>query len=32
LQHQATLATRNIADFDFLENLKLFNPWQFEMN
>jgi len=32
LQYQATLATRNIADFDFLVELKLFNPWQFEMN
>ena len=31
LQHQAMLATRNIADFDFLVDLKLFNPWQFEI-
>jgi predicted nucleic acid-binding protein len=26
-QHAATLATRNIRDFDFLEGLSLVNPW-----
>ncbi len=27
-QYKASLATRNIADFDFLINLNLINPWQ----
>ncbi len=26
-QHAATLATRNIRDFDVLEGLSLVNPW-----
>lgn len=27
IQHTASLATRNVADFDFLVNLKLINPF-----
>jgi hypothetical protein len=27
IQHTAALATRNVADFDFLVNLKLINPF-----
>ena len=27
IQHQALLATRNVADFDFLPDLKLINPF-----
>lgn len=27
IQHSATLATRNVTDFDFLVNLKLINPF-----
>ncbi|MDD5272555.1 MAG: type II toxin-antitoxin system VapC family toxin [Methylovulum sp.] len=27
IQHQASLATRNVADFDFLVDLTLINPW-----
>lgn len=27
-QHAASLATRNVADFDFLVDLILINPWQ----
>lgn len=26
--HEALLVTRNIKDFDFLPDLKLFNPWE----
>jgi len=28
LHHHMTLATRNIRDFEEIENLKLHNPWQ----
>jgi predicted nucleic acid-binding protein len=27
IQHAAALSTRNVADFDFLVNLKLINPF-----
>jgi predicted nucleic acid-binding protein len=27
IQHTAALATRNVADFDFLVNLRLINPF-----
>jgi predicted nucleic acid-binding protein len=30
LQHSAPLATRNVTDFDFLINLELINPWEYE--
>lgn len=32
LQHSALLATRNITDFDFLDNLSIINPWQYTNN
>ncbi|NOQ63983.1 MAG: PIN domain-containing protein [Methyloprofundus sp.] len=32
IQNSALLATRNISDFDFLENLKLVNPWLYTTN
>jgi len=32
LQNSALLATRNTADFDFLDNLKLVNPWLYSSN
>lgn len=32
IQNSALLATRNITDFDFLENLDLVNPWFYTEN
>ena len=32
IQNSALLATRNITDFDFLENLNLVNPWLYTAN
>lgn len=32
VQNSAWLATRNTTDFDFLENLKLVNPWLYTTN
>ncbi len=32
VQNSAILATRNTSDFDFLENLKLINPWSYTGN
>lgn len=32
LQNSGLLATRNITDFDFLDNLKLVNPWLYSTN
>jgi len=32
LQNSALLATRNTTDFDFLDNLKLVNPWLYSSN
>ena len=32
IQHKAVLATRNVADFDFLVNLRLINPFNNSQN
>jgi hypothetical protein len=32
LQNSALLATRNTTDFDFLNNLRLVNPWLYSTN